>query len=188
MGGGAMTWIPTTALFFVAWLTAFAQTQFRPVVALLETPVGLLPALVVYAALSFDLVTVSCLAVFAGLSLDALSSGPTGVSIAPLFAVGFILQLRRHLILRDQMYAQFWLGLSSGVAVPLATLMLLELGSTHLIRGPFSLIQILILGLLNGAVCPVVFRVFDAIRRAFDYPVLPETSFRPDREIKRGRL
>ncbi|MBL9172011.1 MAG: hypothetical protein JNL10_00625 [Verrucomicrobiales bacterium] len=183
-----MTWIPTLALFLVAWLAAFAQTQFRPVVSILETPVGLLPALMVYASLSFDLVTVTCLAAFAGLSLDALSSGPTGVSIVPLFAVGFVLHLRRHLILRDQTYAQFWLGLSAGLAVPFTTLLLLELGSTRLIHGPFFVIQLGVLGLLNGVVCPAMFRGFDAIRRAFDYPALPETPFRPDREIKRGRL
>lgn len=183
-----MTWLPTTTLFFLTWLTVFAQTQFRPLANLFDTPVALLPALMVYAALTHSLITVASLAVFAGLALDSLSAGSPGISVIPLFAVGFGLHLRQHLILREQTYAQFWLGLSAGIAVPLMTLLLLELGSTSLIRGPFLVVQFLLLGLLNGAVCPAVFRIFDALHRTFDYQPLIESSFRPDREIKRGRL
>jgi len=182
-----MSWIPTIALFLVAWLAAFGQTQFRPVVGWFGTPVAILPALMVYAALTHPLVTMAILAVFAGVSLDALSAGPPGLSILPLFLVGFVLHLRQHLILREQTYAQAWLGFAAGVAVPLATWVLLELGSRDFIAGPFLAIQILFLGLLNGAVCPAVFRTFDAIRNVFDYQPLAETSFRADREIVRGR-
>jgi len=182
-----MSWIPTIALFLVAWLAAFAQTQFRPVVGWLETPVAVLPALMVYAALTHPLPAVACLAVFAGLSLDALSAGPLGISVLPLFAIGFVLHLRQHLILREQAYAQAWLGAAAGVAMPLGTWVLLELGSHTFITGPFLIVQFVILGLLNGAVCPGVFRTFDAIRNVFDYQPLAETSFRPDREIVRGR-
>ena len=61
----------------------------------------LLPALMVYAALNADIVTVSLLAVFGGLWFDALSANPPGVSILPLFAVGFVIWLQRELILRE---------------------------------------------------------------------------------------
>ncbi|MCW5557523.1 MAG: hypothetical protein KIT22_06810 [Verrucomicrobiae bacterium] len=182
-----MTWIPTIALFLVAWLAAFAQTQFRPVMGWLDTPVAVLPALMVYASLTHPLPTVAGLAVFAGLSLDALSAGPLGISVLPLFAIGFVLHLRQHLILRELAYAQAWLGLAAGVAATVGTWVLLQLGSQTFIAGPFLMVQIAILGLLNGAVCPGVFRTFDAIRNAFDYAPLAETSFRPDREIVRGR-
>ncbi|MBN8249292.1 MAG: hypothetical protein J0L84_17835 [Verrucomicrobia bacterium] len=182
-----MSWIPTIALFLVAWLAAYGQTQFRPVVGWLDTPVAVLPALMVYASLTHPLTTMAALAVFAGLSLDALSAGPLGISILPLFVIGFVLHLRQHLILRDQTYAQSWLGFAAGVAAPLGTWMLLGLGSQTYIAGPFLIVQILLLGLLNGAVCPAVFRTFDAIRNVFDYQPLTETSFRTDREIVRGR-
>ncbi|MBX3731078.1 MAG: hypothetical protein KF791_00640 [Verrucomicrobiae bacterium] len=183
-----MTWLPTTALFFVTWLAVFAQTQFRPLAGLLDTPVAVLPALMVYAALTHSLGTVIVLGLLAGVSLDALSPGPIGVSVLPLVCVGFGLHLRRHLILREQVYAQWWLGFGAGIAVPLATLVLLSIGSTRFIAGPFFMMQLLILGLLNGGVCPAVFRTFDAIQNAFDYQPVAQPSFRPDREIKRGRL
>lgn len=183
-----MRWLPTTTLFFVAWLTLFAQTQFRPLVNLIDTPISVLPALLVYAALTHNLLTVVILAVVAGLGLDSLSAAPLGISILPLFAIVFGLHLRQHLILRDQTYAQFWLGFGAGIAAPLLTLLLLNLGSVRVIQGPTLIVQILILGLLNGAVCPAVFRFFDAIHRTFDYQPVAESSFRPDRQIKRGRM
>jgi len=183
-----MSWIPTTTLFLVAWLSVFAQTQFRPLVNLIDTPLSLLPALMVYAALTHNLVTVAILAVVAGLGLDALSSAPMGISILPLFIIAFGLHLRQHLILRNQTYAQFWLGLGAGMAAPLLTLLLLNLGSTRLIQGPILIAQMLFLGFLNGALCPAVFRFFDAIQLTFDYQPLAETSFRADRQIKRGRM
>ncbi len=182
-----MTWLPTSTLFFVAWLAVFAQTQWRPLANLLDTPIAVLPALMVYTALTHNLVTVTALSVVAGLGLDALSAGPMGISLPPLFLLGFGLHLRRHLILRDQTYAQFWLGAGAGIAVPLVTVLLLNLGSTRLIQGPFLIVQLLVLGLLNGVICPAVFRIFDAIQRTFDYQPLAETSFRADRQIKRGR-
>jgi rod shape-determining protein MreD len=183
-----MSWLPTTSLFFFAWLAVFAQTQFRPVTNLLGAPVALLPALLVYAALTNSLVTVAVLAVTAGVALDTLSANPIGVSVLPLFAVGFGLHLRQQLILRDQTYAQFWLGLGAGVAIPLLTLLLLWTGSDQPIQGSFLLWQLLVTGLLNGALCPAVFRLFDALHRTFDYQPVITDSFRPDRQIKRGRL
>jgi cell shape-determining protein MreD len=183
-----MSWLPNVSLFFFAWLAVFAQTQFRPVTNLFGTPLAVLPALLVYAALTNRLPTVAALAMLGGLGLDSLSANPLGVSILPLFVVGFGLHLRQHLILRDQRYAQFWLGFAAGILVPLLTLLLLRLDSRPPIVGPLLLWQLLVTGLLNGVVCPGVFRLFDALHGAFDYKPVIEGSFRPDREIKRGRL
>ena len=183
-----MSWLPNISLFFLAWLAVFAQTQFQPVTNLFATPLGVLPALLVYAALTNRLTTVASLTLLGGLGLDSLSANPLGISILPLFFVGFGLHLRQHLILRDQSYAQFWLGFAAGVLVPLLTLVLLRLDSRTPIAGPLLLWQLLFAGLLNGALCPAVFRLFDALHETFDYQPVIEDSFRPDREIKRGRL
>lgn len=182
-----MTWLPSLALFLVAWLGVFAQTQFLPLTQGLGAPVNILPALIVYASLTSPSGVMAALTVFAALGLDSLAAHPFGVSLLPLFAVGFALQLRRHLILRDQTYAQFWLGLAGGLAVPLLTWALLRMGSRPLIEGPFLLWQWLVSGLLNGLLCPALFRLFDAVRRTFEYQPVISSSFRPDREIKRGR-
>lgn len=183
-----MSRVPILALFLFAWLAVFAQTQFPVLTNLLHLPVTVLPALMVFAALTHGIVAVAGLAVWAGLGADALSAHPIGISILPLFVVGFLLHLRRHLILREQTYAQFWLGLGAGVSVPTLTLLMLYLDSQRPVLGPFHLWQILLTGLLNGLLCPALFRLFDALRRTFDYQPMAESSFRPDREIKRGRL
>ena len=182
-----MNWLPTTMLFFVAWLAVFAQTQFAPVTSLLGAPLGFLPALIVYAALTSRLAVLTGLAVFAGLALDALSAHRLGAGLPPLFAVGFLIHARQHLILRDQLYAQFWLGAGAGLAVPLLTLLLLSSGHRSPISGWATLWQLLVSALLNGAMCPACFRLFDRLRDAFEYRPVTESSFRPDRELKRGR-
>lgn len=180
--------IPTIGLFTLAWLDVFAQTQFPSVTQWVGAPLNFLPALIVYAALSCPLSVVAALAIGAGLSVDSLSANPLGVSVLPLFAVGLVFHLRQHLILRDQPYAQFWLGLAAAISAPLLTLVMLRLVSAQPIVGPFLLWQLTVIGLLNGAVCPVLFWLLDTLRRTFDYSPVSEGSFRADREIKRGRL
>jgi len=183
-----MTRVPTIALFFFTWLAVFGQTQFPVLTNLLATPVTVLPALMVYAALTHGIVTVAVLAFGAGVGADSLSANPLGISILPLFAVGFVLQLRQHLILRDQIYAQLWLGLAAGITIPGLTLGMLYLDSQQPITGPFLLGQVFLTGILNALLCPALFAFFDALRRTFDYQPMTEGSFRPDREIKRGRI
>jgi rod shape-determining protein MreD len=183
-----MSRVPLIALFLFAWLAVFAQTQFPILTSWLGIPVNLLPALMVYSSLTHALPVVAAVAVVTGLSLDSLSSAPPGVSIVPLFAVGFTLHLRRHLILRDQTYAQFWLGLAAGLAAPVLTLFMLQLTGPEPITGPFLVWQFALTAALNGVACPALFSLFDALTRTFDYQPMTESSFRPDREIKRGRL
>ena len=182
-----MSRIPLILLFLVAWLAVFAQTQFSPVARVLGLVPGLIPALLVYAALTSHLVVVSGLAVFAALSLDSLSANRLGASLAPMFTVVFLIHTRQHLILRDQLYAQFWLGLGAGLFVPLATLALLSMGQVPPISGAPTVWHLFLGALANGLMCPAFFRIFDALRNTFDYQPVAESSFRPDRQIKRGR-
>ena len=50
-----------------------------------------------------------------------------------------------------------------------------------------SLWQWLVMAVGGAASTPVLFYLFDRFIRAFSYRPPPETSFRPDREIKRDR-
>ena len=77
--------------------------------------------MMVYAALNTNLVTVSLLAVLGGLWFDALSANPLGVTILPLFAVGFPICLQRDLILRELPFAQIVLGAAASAVVPVLT-------------------------------------------------------------------
>ena len=181
-----MNRIPLLLLFFTTWLAVFGQTQFAPVVSWIGTPLSLLPALTIYTALSHSLGVVAGFSIFAGLALDSLSANPLGVSILPLFLCGFGTHARQHLILRDQAYARFWLGLVAGLAVPLLVRLLLSMGHRSPLGDIFGT-GVTLSGAVNAVACPLLFLVFDRFREVFEYKPMIESSFRPDRQLKRSR-
>ena len=104
-----------------------------------------------------------------GLLFDSLSANPLGMSILPLFLVGLAIYFQRDLILRDQIFAQFVLGLAASAAVPLLTLLLLlTLGHTPLL-GWGSLWQWIVMSLGGAIATPVFFQLFGLFDRAFNY-------------------
>jgi hypothetical protein len=101
--------------------------------------------------------------------------------------VGFLLYPRRGLILREEYYARFVLGLAASALVPvLALLLLLSMRRAPLV-GWGTLWQLLVMTLVGGLLTPVCFWGFDALNHALTYRPAVENSFRPDREIRRGR-
>jgi hypothetical protein len=170
-----------------AFLAVFAEAAFQLPRHLFGAQVDLLPALMIYAALNTNIVTVSLLAALGGLWFDALSANPLGVSILPLFAVGFPICLRRDLILRELPFAQIVLGAAASAAVPALCVLLLLSGGQEPLLGWGSLWQWLVM-IAGGAVAtPVIFALFDWCQHALGYQPQTETSFRPDREIRRDR-
>jgi cell shape-determining protein MreD len=141
----------------------------------------------VYAALHASLLNLGLFAVLGGLFFDSLSVNPLGITILPLFLVGLVIFLQRELILRDLAFAQSLLGAAASAVVPLLATLLLLSGGKVLLLGWGSLWQWLVM-ILGGAVAtPVIFALFDWFNHAFDYQLRSETSFRPDREIRRNR-
>lgn len=182
-----MSWVPLISLFVAAWLATYAQTQFPMFRLTIGIPFSILPALAAYAAMNHSIVFTTVFTVLTALGLDSLSPNRFGVSVLPFFLFGFMANIRRHVLLKDQRHTQFWLGFSGGVLLPLSTLALLFLGQREPISSPATLQQLVLLGLLNGIACPISFWFFDHIHQAFDYQPLAVPSFRPDRQIKRGR-
>jgi len=96
-----------------AFLAVFAEAAFSFPHRLLGAQIDLLPALMIYAALNLDIFTVSLLAVLGGLWFDSLSANPFGISILPLYAIGFPIWWKRDLLLRELPFAcrsprSFW--------------------------------------------------------------------------------
>ncbi|MCX8090625.1 MAG: hypothetical protein N3I86_06760 [Verrucomicrobiae bacterium] len=174
-------------LLLAALLAVFWQAASPWPARWLQARVDLLPALMVYAALATGWPTMALLALVGGLGFDALSANPPGVSTLALLVVGAGIHARRELILRDQPFAQFVLGCLAGALTPLlAVVLLLSMGRAPLL-GWVSLWQWLVLTLASGLSAPVTFLVFDWCERALVGRHVSETSFRPDREIRRGR-
>lgn len=182
-----MNMLRTILLLVAAFLAVFWEAAFPGTARWLKAQIDLLPALMVFASLRTSPAMITVLAGCGGLFFDSLSANPLGVTILPLFAVGFAIYFRRDLLLRDQPYAQFVLGLAASAATPALTLLLLlTMGHAPLI-GWGSLWQWLVMTLAGGLAAPLVFFLFDLCEHAFGYRRMTENSFRPDREIRRGR-
>ncbi|HUC85980.1 MAG TPA: hypothetical protein VL970_12360 [Candidatus Acidoferrales bacterium] len=171
-----------------AFLAVFGEATLSAPRHWLGAQIDLLPALMVYAALNADMVTVSLLAVLGGLWFDSFSANPLGVSILPLFVAGFPIYVRRELILRDLPFAQILLGAAASAAAPALTLLLLLNGGRQPVVGWGSLWQWVVMTAGGAAATPVIFALFDWCGGTLGYKPRTEMGFRPDREIQHRRI
>ena len=171
-----------------AFLVVFGEAAFPLLRHWFGAQVDLLPGLMVYAALNADIVTVSLLAGLGGLWFDALSANPLGISVLPLFAIGFVINVQRELILRELPFAQFILGAVASALAPVLGVLLLLTGGREPLLGWGSLWQWLVMTAGGAVATPIMFEFFNWCRLTLGYQPRTETSFRPDREIRRGKL
>lgn len=170
-----------------AFAAVFFEATFDGFRHVLGAQIDLLPALMVYTGLSNGLVTITLAAVCGGLWFDSLSGNPLGVSVLPLLLIGLLVNRGREWLARDDIGAQFFLGAAASAFQPLAVLfILLNIGALPLV-GWISLWQWIVMTIGGGLFGPVCFKLFQRFHRAFEYPPAAQPSFRPDREIKRGR-
>ena len=182
-----MSALNTIFILAVAFLAVFMEASFGTFRRLLSVQIDLLPGLMVYASLSAGLTTVSLVAVLGGLWFDSLSANPLGVSIVPLFLIGFAVRQFSHLILRDEAYAQLILGFAASGFAPLLTLVIIFSCGAGPIIGLGFIWQWFVMTLLGGLLVPLYFKLFDKVYRTLGYERIIEMSFRTDREIERGR-
>jgi len=182
-----MNVLQTILIFAAAFLVVFGEAVLPGLRHLLGAQVDLLPAIMVYAALNANISVVALLAVFGGLWFDSLSANQLGVTILPLLVAGFAIYLRRDLILRGLPFAQIILGAAASAIVPALTILLLLTGAQQLLLGWGSLWQWLVMTAGGAIATPILFALFAWCQHALGYQPRTETSFRPDREIRRGK-
>jgi len=182
-----MNWLTTILLLATAFLAVFWEAAFGGLRHLLGAQIDLLPPLMVYAGLCTNLVTVCLVSFTGGLWFDSLSANPLGISVLPLFAVGLVMYVSRELILRDQVFAHIVLGLIASVATPVLTLVLLLTTRQSPLLGWGTLWQLGVMSVGGALATPIVFVLFDWLHRSLSHAQITESSFRPDREIRRGR-
>jgi hypothetical protein len=170
-----------------AFLAVFGESVFSGSRYWLGAQIDLLPALVIYAALNTNIIVLSLLALCGGVWFDSLSANPLGLSILPLFIVGFPVFLQRDLILRGLPFAQLILGGIASAAAPFISIMLLLTAGKAPLIGWGSFWQWIIMTAGGALATPVFFALFDWCDHALGYQPRTETSFRPDRVISRGR-
>ena len=182
-----MKWLDTILVLFAAFLVVFWEAAFQGVRHLIGAQIDLLPPLMVYASLCAGLNTAMLLALCGGLWFDSLSANPLGISVLPLLAIGVAIYASRELILRSQTFAQLVIGLAASIAVPLITLLLLLSTGHQPLLGWGTLWQVLVMGFGGALATPVFFELFGWLHRKLGRVEVSEVSFRPDREIRRGK-
>ena len=182
-----MNWLDTILVLFAAFLVVFWEAAFQGVRHLIGAQIDLLPPLMVYASLCAGLNTAMLLALCGGLWFDSLSANPLGISVLPLLAIGVAIYASRELILRSQTFAQLVIGLAASIAVPLITLLLLLSTGHRPLLGWGTLWQVLVMGFGGALATPVFFELFGWLHRKLGRVEVSEVSFRPDREIRRGK-
>lgn len=181
------SWFTSILVLTAAFLAVFWEAAFSGLRHVLGAQLDLLPPLMVYASLCGNFTTVCLLAFCGGLWFDSLSANPLGITVVPLLAVGLPMYLSRELILRNQTFAQVVLGmLASGIAPLLSLALLLSAGHAPLL-GWGTLWQLVVLTVSGAVATPVCFSLLDLLHRLFLHSPATQTSFRPDREIRRGR-
>jgi cell shape-determining protein MreD len=182
-----MNFLQTSVLLFVAFLVVFLQSTVTGLRLVTGAQIDLLPSLMVYAGLHGGLGAITALAILGGLMHDSLSANALGISILPLFAVGAFIHYHRGMILKEASFARFILGLGASALVPVATLILLSNTERQPLVGWFFIWQLFVMSILGGLLTPLWFRFFDWATGLLSYRAESTTSFRPDRQIKRGR-
>ncbi len=183
-----MTWLSTLFILAAAFLAVFWEAAFAGVRQVAGAQVDLLPPLMVYAGLRVSLKSLGLVALLGGLCFDSLSANPLGISVLPLFMVGVAIYANRELILRDQPFAQFVLGLAASAAAPVLTLLLLLTTGHAPLLGWGTLWQLTVMSAGGAIATPVLFVLLGWLERALVHGRPPEPSFRLDREIRRGRI
>ncbi|MEO7299400.1 MAG: rod shape-determining protein MreD [Verrucomicrobiota bacterium] len=182
-----MNALHTIIILLAAFLAVFFQSSFGFFGHFFGAQIDLLPVLVVYASLTTSLISVALVALAGGLLFDSISANPLGVSAFPLFIIGFAIHRFHGLLLREHRHAQFVLGVIASVLAPLFTLLILLSGQHNPLIGWGTFWQFIFMGASGGVLTPICFWILDRVTGALSYKPVAQTTFRPDRQIKRGR-
>ena len=182
-----MSWLNTIILFLVTLLAVYWEAAFTGLRSIFGVQVDLLPPLIVYAGLYGSLATLSFTALFGGLLFDSLSANPLGITVLPLFVGGLGIHSSRELILRDQTFAQLVLGFAASLLTPVLVLLLLLTTRHQPLFGWGTAWQLLVMSVGGAIATPVFFELFGLLNRLLGHAAPAQSSFRPDREIRRGR-
>jgi cell shape-determining protein MreD len=176
------------AIIVIAYFAVFIASYPHGPRNWLGAQVDLLPVVMVYCGLTAGLGMLTLTAVLGGLWFDSLSANLLGAAVLPLFLTGLAVHQTRELILRDQIFARFLLGTIACAFVPFMTALILWACGEKPLIGFGSLWQWLIMAAGGGILTPFCFWFFDHLNEVFAYKRPAEMPFRPDREIKRGRV
>lgn len=178
-----------TLLTFIitGYVVVFAQAKFTFFRDFFGAQPDLLPGMIVYAAMAFKLETVMLCTVLFGTFFDSLSTNALGTSILTLSAIGLAASRYRELLLSEHFTTHWVLGLIASGVAPVMSYVILKLSGLTPLVGAGSAWQWALMTAGGGLVTPLWFKVFNRLDDALRYKEIPESTFRSDRQIARGR-
>lgn len=180
-------WVALSVFVITGYAVVFGQARFTAFRDFTGVQPDLLPGMLVYAALAFRLeIVLGCAAVF-GLLFDSLSENVFGVTFCTLSVVGLGASRYREFLLSEQFTTHWVLGLAASGIAPVITLGIIKVAGAEPLVGLGSLWHWAIMTAGGGLVTPLWFKLFNRLDDALRYKELPESTFRPDRQIARGR-
>lgn len=180
-------WVSVGVFLLTGYLLIFAQARISALRDLIGTQPDFLPGLMVYAGLAFRLEIILSCAVVLGILFDALSANPLGTTVVTLTIVGLIGGRFREYLLSEQFTTHWVLGLMASGIAPVITIGICKLAGGEPLTGWGSAWHWAIMTAGGGVVTPLWFKLFNRLDEALRYKEVPETVFRADRQIARGR-
>ena len=146
----------TLTILLTALTSIYAASAWHLPRQLTGVQLDPLPALMLVVALRAPISAVTALAIGGSLLQSALSSGPVGASLVPLYALGLVIHLNAHSLSQYHIGPRFALGAIAGGVVPALTLVLLVLSGHEPLIGWFTLWQWSV-GILGSGIFAVLF-------------------------------
>ena len=148
----------------------------------------LTPALMVFVGLTMGAGYVSSIALMSGLWLDSLSANPFGMSIFPLFLVGWIVFCFRKKIMAVEFMAQIYLGILGGLLVFLLLLTVLILLSFYPLFGWGMFFFAMLYAVFCGLAVPFFYLLHKCFKSLFSHSSYePNNWGNNNRQIVRGK-
>lgn len=180
-------WVSLFAFLLTGYGILFLQARLTLFRDLLGFQFNLVPGLVVYAAIHFRFFAALGCAATLGMMYDLLSANPLGTTLLAYTIVTFLAAYFREVLLSEQFTAQFVLGGSATLASILISWVVLQITGAQPLVGFWSIWIWLLVSVGGGVFTPLWFKLFARLDEALRYKEVPESSFRSDRQIARGR-
>jgi rod shape-determining protein MreD len=178
----------TLLVFLVTgYAVIFAQARFTFFRDFFGVQPDLLPGMIVYAAMAFRVETVMLCVVIFGALFDSVSINMMGTSVVTLGAIGFAASRYRELLLSEHFTTHWVLGLAASGLAPIISFAMLRLSGMNPLSGAGLIWHWAVMTAGGGLFTPLWFKVFNRLDDALRYKEIPESTFRADRQIARGR-
>jgi rod shape-determining protein MreD len=180
-------WISLFVFLVFGYVCIFLQARLTLFRDFFGFQVDLVPGLVVYSAIHFNFFMMMMSASLLGLLMDILSANPLGTTMLSYVIVCFLAFYFREVILPEQFTAQFVLGAGATAATALIALAILYIAGEQPLVNGWSMWHGLLVSASGGMFTPLWFKLFMRLDDALRYKEMPESTYRQDREIARGR-